>query len=59
MGKHGIKGGPDGPRADHSGATGVDTHNIILLGPAGHEFFDIGGLKRLVKGRFNVIRGTA
>jgi len=57
--KDGVKSSPNGAQAHQSWPTWMDAHNFILIGPAGHELFNVGGLQCLVKAGLDFFGTTA
>lgn len=59
VGKQGIKGGANRACATQPGSARMDAGNVIFVGPAAHEFFEIAPLQSFVKGGFDFVRCSA
>jgi hypothetical protein len=55
VGKQGFEGGTDGARPVQPPATGVDADDVVFVGPAAHQLFDIALLQGFVEGGFDVV----
>ena len=55
LGKHGFKGGTYGRHSDQARAARMHANQIVFVGPAGHELFQVGVLQRFVKRGFDIV----
>ena len=55
VGKHGFKGRAYRTRAQQARTAGVHTNDVVLIGPAGHEFVDVAALQGFIKSGFDIV----
>ena len=55
LGKHGFKSGTYGRHADQARAARMHANQIVFVGPAGHEFFQVGVLQRFIERSFDIV----
>ena len=58
VGKHGFERGAHRGMPHHPGTTRVHADDVVLVGPAGHEAFEVAVLQGVVERVFGVVGGT-
>lgn len=56
MREHSVERASDRPCTDNTRATRMDASNVILIRPALHHLFNIGGLECCIEGHLDFVR---